>query len=194
MKNQVIWALMIVFAGSSGSALAEKKEKPKHPVLGHRMKALDGKEVDLAKFKGKVLLIVNTASECGATPQYEPLQTLHEKYSKQGLVVAGFPCNQFGAQEPGTDKEITAFCKENYGVTFPMFSKVDVNGKKAAPLFRFLTSKKTGLKEKDTGPVRWNFEKFLVSREGKVLARFRTSVEPDSTEVVKAIETALDKK
>lgn len=160
-----------------------------HPVYGQTMMTLSGQPVDLSKYKGKVLLIVNTASECGATPQYEPLQELHEKYADDGLAVLGFPCNQFESQEPGTSDDIAQFCKANYGVSFDMFSKIDVNGSDAAPLYAFLTSDKTGLD--DTGKVKWNFEKFLVSKDGKVIGRFRTGVEPDSLEVVQAIEAAL---
>lgn len=162
-----------------------------HPIYGQRVTTLSGQPVDLSRYKGKVLLIVNTASECGATPQYGPLQELNEKYSDDGLAILAFPCNQFGAQEPGSAAEIADFCKTNYGVTFDVFSKTDVNGEDAAPLFAYLTSPETGLD--DTGKIRWNFEKFLVSRDGRVLNRFRTSVEPDAPEVVAAIEKALGK-
>jgi glutathione peroxidase len=176
---------------SVGMAIADDKVDTKHPIFGQKMKSLTGKTVDLKDYRGKVLLIVNTASECGATPQYETLQLLHEALNKRGLVVMGFPCNQFGAQEPGTGKEIATFCKKNYGVEFSMFGKVDVNGKGSPALFKHLTSEKNGLK--DAGPVKWNFEKFLVSREGKVVARFRTGVEPDADEVVDAIVAELKK-
>lgn len=165
----------------------------KHPIYSQTMKSLTGKKIDLKKYEGKVLLVVNVASECGATPQYGPLQQLHEKYSKAGLMVLGFPCNQFGAQEPGTEKEIAQFCQKNYGVEFTMFGKIDVNGEKAAPLYKYLTGNESGLKGKDVGKVGWNFEKFVVSRDGKVVARFRTSTEPDSEEFVKAVETELEK-
>lgn len=172
-------------------AVARSEENSvNHPVYGQQMKTLAGKEVDLSTYKDKVLLIVNTASKCGATPQYEPLQALHEKYRDKGLVVIGFPCNQFGGQEPGSAEVIQKFCTENYDVDFDMFAKVDVNGSDAAPLFKFLTSDKTGLD--DQGSIRWNFEKFLVSRDGKVVARFRTSVQPDSPEVVAKIEKELN--
>lgn len=171
--------------------MAGEKVESKHPIFGQKMKSLTGKTLDLKEFEGKVLLIVNTASECGATPQYETLQVLHEALKDKGLAVMGFPCNQFGSQEPGSDKEIATFCKRNYGVEFTMFRKVEVNGEKAAPLFKFLTSEKSGLKK--TGPIRWNFEKFVVSREGKVVARFGTSVEPDSDEIVDAIAAELKK-
>ncbi|MCA9071496.1 MAG: glutathione peroxidase, partial [Planctomycetaceae bacterium] len=132
-----------------------KDEKSDSPILDQKMKSLAGKPVELSQYKGKVLLIVNTASRCGATPQYEDLQTLHEKYSKEGLVVLGFPCNQFGKQEPGDSDQISTFCKKNYGVTFPMFEKVEVNGEGACDLYKFLTSKKAY--PQDSGKVKWNF-------------------------------------
>ncbi|MEJ7596008.1 MAG: glutathione peroxidase [Planctomycetaceae bacterium] len=152
------------------------------------MKDIEGKEVDLAEYKDKVLLIVNVASKCGKTPQYEPLQAMYEKYGEKGLVVIGVPCNQFGGQEPGTEKDIQKFCTDKYKVTFPMMSKVDVNGEKQAPLYEFL---KTHAESKDD--VKWNFEKFVVSKEGKVVARFKTPVEPDAEEVVSVIESELKK-
>lgn len=170
---------------------ASAEQKAKHPIYGQTMKSLTGKDTKLAQFRGKVLLVVNTASECGATPQYDPLQGLHKKYEEKGLAVLGFPCNQFGSQEPGSNTEIATFCKQNYGVDFAMFGKVDVNGEKAAPIFSYLTSEESGLKK--TGPIGWNFEKILISRTGKPVARFGTGVEPDSDEVVKAIEAELAK-
>jgi glutathione peroxidase len=175
-------------------AAVEKKvlgKKAKHPVYGQTMKSLTGKDTRLAKYRGKVMLVVNVASACGATPQYEPLQRLHKKYGEKGLAVVGFPCNQFGSQEPGSNTEIASFCKKNYGVDFDMFGKIDVNDAKAAPLYKYLTSKESGLKK--TGPIGWNFEKVLLSRRGKPVARFGTGVEPDSEEVVKAIEAELAK-
>lgn len=182
-----------LLAGAFVSA-EEKKPAEKTPaLLKHEMKSLTGKKVDLAKYNGKVLLIVNVASQCGATPQYKPLEALHEKYNEKGLAVLGFPCNQFGKQEPGSDEDVADFCQKNYGVKFDMFSKVDVNGDKAAELFKQLTAKENFSNEKDAGPVKWNFEKFLVSKNGKVIARFRTGVQPDSEEVVKAIEAELAK-
>lgn len=182
-------ACVVLFAGVIVSA--DEKKGDVSPLLKHEMKSLTGKKVDLAKYKGKVLLIVNVASACGATPQYKPLEALHEKYHDKGLAVLGFPCNQFGEQEPGSDKEVAEFCQKNYGVKFDMFSKIDVNGDKAADLFKELTSKENFAK--DAGPVKWNFEKFLISKEGKVVGRFRTGVQPDSDEVVKAIEAELAK-
>ena len=182
-------AFSVLAVGMFVSAEDKKADVP--PLLKHEMKSLTGKKVDLGKYKGKVLLVVNVASQCGATPQYKPLEALHEKYNEKGLAVLGFPCNQFEAQEPGSDEDVADFCQKNYGVKFDMFSKVDVNGDKAADLFKQLTSKEAF--PKDSGKVNWNFEKFLISKEGKVVGRFRTGVEPDSEEVVKAIEAELAK-
>jgi len=170
-------------------ASAADKEVPQ--VLNFEMDSLGGKPVSLKDYQGKVVLIVNTASECGATPQYRPLQKLYETYQGQGLVVLGFPCNQFGSQEPGGAKEIQEFCTSNYGVTFPMFAKIDVNGSKAAPLYQHLTSKETD--PKFSGKIRWNFEKFLISRDGAIVGRFATVVDPSSPEVIQAIEAELAK-
>lgn len=182
MRIALCAALLLGVAMTVTSQAAE--ETP--PVLDFKMKSLEGKEVDLSKYKGKVLLIVNTASKCGATPQYEQLQALHEQYGPKGLEVVGFPCNQFGKQEPGSAADIREFCTKNYSVTFDMFDKIDVNGADAAPLYKYLTSK-----AEDSGPVKWNFEKFLISKDGEILARYRTRVKPDDAEVVKAIEAAL---
>ena len=153
-----------------------------------KMKDIEGKEVELSEYKGKVLLVVNVASECGATPQYEQLQALQDKYSEKGLVVVGVPCNQFGGQEPGTEKDIQKFCTDKYKVTFPMMSKVDVNGEKQAPLYKFL---KTHAESKDD--VKWNFEKFVISKDGSVVGRFGTKTKPDADEVVSVIESELKK-
>ncbi len=183
----------VLFAGVFASAEDKKTAEKTPPLLKHEMKSLTGKKVDLAKYNGKVLLITNVASQCGATPQYKPLEALHEKYNEKGLAVLGFPCNQFGSQEPGSDEDVAQFCEKNYGVKFDMFSKVDVKGDKAADLFKQLTAKENFANDKDAGPVKWNFEKFLVSKEGKVVARFRTGVEPNDAEVVKAIEAELAK-
>lgn len=150
------------------------------------MKSIDGKPTPLAQFKGKVMLVVNVASQCGFTYQYEGLERLYEKYKAQGFVIAGFPANNFGAQEPGTDSEIQTFCKSKYGVTFPMFSKISVTGADKAPLYKFLTG--TG------SEIQWNFTKFLVDRNGKVIRRFEPDVEPESAEVISAVETALKQK
>jgi glutathione peroxidase len=150
---------------------------------------IDGEEISLNQYKDNVLLIVNTASECGFTPQYEGLQAIYEKYKDQGLVVLGFPANNFGGQEPGSDKEIKKFCTVNYDVSFPMFSKVSVKGDDQHPLFNYLTSASNA---DFTGEIKWNFEKFLIDKEGQLIHRFRSDVEPKNNTILKAIETALD--
>lgn len=146
----------------------------------------DGSELALADHRGKVLLVVNVASKCGFTPQYEGLEALHRKYGPRGLIVLGFPCDQFAHQEPGSDAEIAAFCKLNFGVTFPLLSKVEVNGRGAHPLFAFLRARTRGLLGDS---VKWNFTKFLVSRDGRTVRRFSPAVEPSAMEA--AIETEL---
>jgi len=148
------------------------------------MNSIDGKPAPLAAYKGKIVLVVNVASRCGFTPQYTGLEALYEKYKDQGLVIVGFPANNFGAQEPGTDEEIKTFCSSKYSVTFPMYSKISVKGADKAPLYEYLTS--TG-----GGDVKWNFTKFLVGRDGKVIERFESKVEPQSPELTGAVEKAL---
>jgi glutathione peroxidase len=139
--------------------------------------SLDGKPVALKDFAGKVLLVVNTASKCGFTPQYEGLEALYEQYRERGLAVLGFPCNQFGAQEPGTAEEIGSFCQKNYGVSFPMFEKIDVNGDTAHPLYRWLKSSAKGVLGSEA--IKWNFTKFLIDRNGKVVDRFAPTTKPE---------------
>ena len=139
--------------------------------------ALDGQPVDLQRYRGKALLIVNTASACGFTPQYQGLEALQRRYADEGLVVLGFPCNQFGHQEPGDEAAIGAFCEKNYGVTFPMFAKVDVNGDDAHPLFRFLKGEAPGVL--GTEAIKWNFTKFLVDRDGAVVKRYAPATKPE---------------
>ncbi|WDT77317.1 MAG: glutathione peroxidase [Candidatus Manganitrophus sp.] len=152
-----------------------------------KARAITGEEIPLDHYKGKALLIVNTASACGYTPQYAGLEALHKKYQDRGFAVLGFPCNQFGKQEPGSEAEIAAFCKKNYGVTFPMFAKVDVNGDQAHPLFDYLKKSLPGLL--GTEPIKWNFTKFLINKEGKPIERFAPATKPESIE--KTIETLL---
>ena len=147
---------------------------------------LEGQEQPLSAYAGQVALVVNTASECGFTPQFEGLELLFEKFSDQGLVVLGFPCNQFGGQEPGDEAQIGAFCQRNYGVTFPMFAKVDVNGDEAHPLFDWLKSEKGGLLG---SKIKWNFTKFLVGRDGQVIQRYGSTTAPE--DIAGDIETAL---
>jgi glutathione peroxidase len=147
--------------------------------------ALDGSPLDLGEFRGKALLVVNVASQCGLTPQYTALEELHERYRDRGFSVLGVPCNQFGAQEPGSAEEIATFCSTTYGVTFPMTEKLDVNGAGQHPLYAELTTVPY------EGDIQWNFEKFLVSPAGEVIARFRPQMPPDADEVVAAVEGAL---
>lgn len=149
-------------------------------IYDFKAKTIDGKEVPLSDFRGKALLIVNVASRCGFTPQYEGLEALHEKYSARGFEVLGFPCNQFGGQEPGAEGEIKSFCEAKFGVKFPLFSKVDVNGPQAHPLFKYLTSAKPGIL--GTEIVKWNFTKFLVDRRGQPVKRYAPNVEPKDVE------------
>jgi len=175
-----------------GMVWAQTASKKPTSVLDFTMKDIDGKDVPLAKFQGKVLLIVNTASQCGYTPQYKGLQEIYQKYKDQGFEVLAFPANEFGAQEPGTDDQIKQFCSSNYKVGFPLFSKIVVKGKGIHPLYEFLTSEATD--PKHAGPIPWNFAKFLVNRKGEVVSRFQPGVKPESPELSSAIEQALAEK
>ncbi len=158
-------------------------------VLDFTLNSLDGKPAPLADYRGKVVLIVNVASRCGFTPQYTGLEKIYEKYKDRGFVILGFPANNFGGQEPGTNEEIKTFCSSKYQVTFPMYSKVSVKGADATPLYQFLTDKKSN--PATGGEIEWNFTKFLVDRNGKVIARFEPAIEPESSSVTGAIEKAL---
>ena len=153
------------------------------------MRTLSGESTSLTEHQGKALLLVNVASKCGLTPQYEGLERIHERYAPRGFSVLGFPCNQFGAQEPGTPDEIDEFCSANYGVTFPMFEKIEVNGPGRHPLYAELTAVPDEAGE--AGDIQWNFEKFLVGPDGSVIARFRPLIEPEDPAVVSAIEANL---
>jgi glutathione peroxidase len=156
-------------------------------VYEFSVKDIHGKDQKLDRYKNKVMLIVNVASKCGFTPQYKGLEALYEKMHERGLEVLGFPCNQFGAQEPGTEKEIESFCELNYGVSFPMFAKIEVNGGDAAPLYKYLKKEKPGLLGSEA--IKWNFTKFLVDRKGKVVERYAPNVEPQT--IAPAIEKLL---
>lgn len=156
------------------------------------MKTLAGQDIQLSEYDGKVVVFVNVASKCGFTPQYEALQQLHEKYSDQGVMVVGVPCNQFGGQEPGSADDIAAFCQDTYGVEFDMLEKVDVKGNSQCELYKYLTS--FDVKPAGKGPVKWNFEKFVVDRNGKAIARFGSRVSPTDAEFVKVIDSAIAKK
>jgi glutathione peroxidase len=148
--------------------------------------AIDGQEVDLSAYHGKVVLVVNTASQCGFTPQYKGLQELHDQYGDQGFAVLGFPCDQFGNQEPGDDAEISGFCERNFGVTFPLFSKIEVNGDDAHPLYKWLREQKSGLLG---NKIKWNFTKYLVGRDGQVIERYAPTTKPEK--LTDDIEKAL---
>ena len=151
------------------------------------VKDIDGTATNLSAYKGKVLLIVNVASKCGFTPQYTALEATYKKYSDQGFVILGFPCNQFGGQEPGSDEEIKQFCTSKYAVTFPMFDKIEVNGPNRHPLYVMLAGDSSPF----PGNIHWNFTKFVIGKDGKILNRFDSKVKPDSPEVTAAIEAAL---
>ncbi len=171
-----------LFCGESASAISPS-------VFDFKMKDIDGKDVKLKKYKGDVLLVVNTASKCGYTPQYESLQATYDKYKGKGFYVLGFPANNFGGQEPGTEKEIKEFCESKYKVTFPMFAKISVKGEDQDPLYAYLTNKDTN--PEFGGDITWNFNKFLIDRKGKIVARFTSKDKPDSEAVTTAIEKYL---
>jgi len=179
MKILILLGAVLIFQVISASAADSIFDIP--------LKDIDGKDTSLKPYQGKVLLIVNVASKCGFTPQYTALEALYQKYKDQGLVVLGFPCNQFAGQEPGTDAEIKQFCTSKYDVTFPMFDKLEVNGANRHPLYVMLAGKDSPF----PGNIGWNFTKFLIGRDGKILNRFSSSVKPDSAEVRGAIEVAL---
>ena len=156
-------------------------------IYDHKLKDIDGKQTSLAEHKGKVILMVNVASKCGFTRQYKALEELHQKYKDKGLVVCGFPCNQFGGQEPGSEQEIIDFCTSKFGVTFHMYSKIDVNGPNRHPLYESIIGEKGPLK----GNVRWNFGKILIGKDGKPIERYGSITSPSSKKLIKAIEAAL---
>ena len=189
MKLALMLSTLATLAMLVTGNLSAAEEANVPAALKFKMKTLAGKEIKLNQYRGQVVLIVNVASECGLTDQYQQLQALHEKYSSLGLKVIGVPCNQFGAQEPGTAKEIQAFCKKNYGVTFDLLAKVDVNGEKACGLYKHLTQIQT--KPKGPGKIGWNFEKFVLDRKGKIIGRFDPQTKPDNEAVVKLIKGAL---
>jgi glutathione peroxidase len=168
---------------------AGESDKKPASSLDFQVQDIDGKPVDLSKYKGEVVLIVNTASQCGYTKQYKGLEAIYEKYKKQGFEVLAFPANEFGQQEPGSNSEIKTFCSTKYNVSFPLFSKIVVKGDGIHPLYQFLTSKDTN--PKFAGDIPWNFTKFLVNRKGEVIARFKPDVTPESDKMTGAIETAL---
>lgn len=184
-------AALLLTIGIVGTASAQEaaKEPPPPSIYDFTMKNIDGEDVSLSAYKGKVMLIVNVASRCGYTPQYKGLQELHSQYKDQGLVVLGFPSNDFGKQEPGTNEEIKIFCTTKYAVDFPMFAKITVKGEEKHPLYKFLTEKETN--PAFPGEVAWNFNKFLVDRNGKIVGRFGSKDKPEDEKLVKAIQASL---
>lgn len=183
------WLAIGAVAVAIGMSAVARGEEPVKNIYDFTMKDIDGQDVSLADYKGKVLLVVNVASKCGFTKQYAGLEKLYQAYAEKGLVVLGFPANNFMGQEPGTEAEIKSFCTLNYGVTFPMFAKISVKGKEIHPLYAFLTSKE--LHPEAGGAVSWNFNKFLVGRDGAVLAHYGSRTTPDDKELAAAIEQAL---
>jgi glutathione peroxidase len=179
-------ASLLLLPSLSVVSAADDSKKPEC-VLDFHAKDIDGKDVELSKYKGDVFLIVNTASQCGLTPQYKELEEMYEKYKEKGFEILAFPANEFGGQEPGSNEKIKEFCSTKYKVTFPLFSKIVVKGEGIDPLYEYLTSKKTN--PKYAGDIPWNFTKFLVNRKGEVIARFKPQEKPSS----KAIETAIEK-
>ena len=160
---------------------------PAESIYNLKLKDIDGKDTSLAAYKGKAVLIVNVASKCGYTKQYSGLEATYQKYKDQGFVVLGFPCNQFGGQEPGTNEDIKQFCSSKYSVTFPLFDKLEVNGANRHPLYVALAGKDSPF----PGDIKWNFNKFLIGKDGKIVQRFDSGVKPDSEELTKAVEAAL---
>ncbi len=183
----VLTSVFFVFTVSAFSFGGDKMD---NNISDITVKDMNGKEVHLSDYKGKVLLIVNVASECGFTPQYEGLEKIYETYKDKGFEILAFPCNQFGGQEPGTNEEIKNFCSSKYGVTFKLFDKIEVNGTNRSPLY----AKLTGNTNTEQGDIKWNFEKFLISKDGEIVARFRSKITPESDEITGAIEEELAKK
>ena len=181
MKSAYLIALFLVMTATLAFA---------SPLYDIPLKDIDGKATSLGAYKGKVLLIVNVASKCGLTPQYKALEAIHEKYKDQGFTVLGFPCNQFAGQEPGSNSQIKEFCSSRYSVSFPLFDKLEVNGANRHPLYVALAGKDSPF----PGDIKWNFGKFLIDRDGRIIKRFEPKTTPDSPEVTQAIETALAQK
>jgi glutathione peroxidase len=197
----VILGALVVVAGGTyfftrGGGASGEQRRPAATAEGkslydYTVKDAKGQDVSLADYRGKVVLLVNVASKCGYTPQYDGLQKLYEQHRDRGLVILGFPTNDFGGQEPGSDEQIQDFCRLNYGVTFPVFAKISVKGDDKHPLYRHLTDEATN--PGFAGEVKWNFNKFLVGRDGRVLARFESADKPESEKVTAAVESALGK-
>ncbi len=192
-KNILVLFTLIFFFGSNVGFSDTGKDDSTNvkSIYDFIVNDIDGKEIKLEQFKGKAMVIVNVASKCGYTPQYEGLQEIYEKYKDEGLVVLGFPANNFRNQEPGSNEEIKQFCRVNYGVTFPMFEKISIKGDDIAPLYKYLTSQETN--PEFHGEITWNFNKFVIDRNGNIVNRFESNVEPESKQFIEAIESALNK-
>ena len=189
MSLIILISIFIIQTSFKGSTMTKLQPLIEKAIYDFVMKDIDGHEVKLEQYRGKVLLIVNVASKCGFTPQYAGLQKLYLKYKDQGFYVLGFPANNFLSQEPGTDEEIKNFCSISYDVTFPMFAKISVKGKDKHPLYRFLTEEATD--PEFAGEISWNFNKFLVDKSGKIIARFGSKLKPEDEQMITAIEAAL---
>lgn len=183
------WLVIGAVAAGIGMGAGARGEEPMKSIYDFAVKDIDGKEISLATFRGQVLLVVNVASKCGFTRQYAGLEKLYKASADKGLVVLGFPANNFMGQEPGTEAEIKSFCSLTYGVTFPMFAKISVKGKDIHPLYAFLTSNETN--PEHGGAISWNFNKFLIGRDGRILAHYGSRTEPDDPELAAAIDNAL---
>jgi glutathione peroxidase len=188
---KTIPTLMMVMVFLATGCMAQQKETTVNSLYDIEVNTIEGEPVKMEQYNGKVLLIVNTASKCGFTGQYDGLQKLYETYKDQGFVVLGFPANDFMRQEPGSNEEIQSFCKLNYGVTFPLFEKIAVKGKEQHPLYAYLTSKTTN--PEFSGKISWNFNKFLISRDGKIVNRFGSRAAPDDSVMTAAVEAEIAK-
>lgn len=189
IKSFLMMGLFVLFGIGYPQKVSKKVMKEKDTIYDFVVKDIDGKDVEFSEYKGKVMLIVNVASKCGFTPQYEGLQKIYSQFADQGFVVLAFPANNFRNQEPGTNPEIKEFCTVNYGVSFPLFSKISVKGEDIHPLYEYLTSEKTN--RKFAGEITWNFNKFLVNPVGKLVARFESKDKPEDEKIVAAIKKAL---
>ena len=190
MRSMKVLVVVAVILSWVGCFAGQAPPLEAQGALDFNVKDIGGNDVDLAQYKGKVVMIVNVASKCGFVSQYGTLQAIYEQYKEKGFIILGFPANDFLHQEPGTNEEIKSFCTLNYGVSFDMFAKISVKGKEIAPLYAFLTSRKTNADF--GGAIKWNFTKFLLNREGKIVARFGARAKPDSDEVIQAVQAALD--
>ena len=185
MKKAIVILILLFVAPAKSQNL--NKKNMEQSIHSFTVEKIDGSSFDLSSLKGKKVMIVNTASECGLTPQYEKLQALYDKYRQQGFIIIGFPANNFGAQEPGSNGQIATFCKSNYNITFPMMAKISVKGKDMHPLYQFLTQKsKNGLQDSE---VSWNFQKYLIDQNGKLVKVIKPTVQPDDAEIVSWIKS-----